>query len=95
MRILTTLLLIATAVLALPVKAQMTLPQKRMFEVQRDVEILNRSMKAAEEAAKKQQEEPQAHHVSYSWIALVVIALWLYSRRRRVQGGQPSSTSGV
>jgi hypothetical protein len=47
-------------------------------------------MKAAEEAVKKQREETQAHHVSYSWIALVVLALWLYSRRRRVQGGQGS-----
>jgi hypothetical protein len=95
MRILTALLLIASMVLAIPVEAQMTLPQTRMVEAQRSVDSLNRSMQAAEAAAKKQQEEPAAHHVSYTWLVLVVIALWLFSRRRRLQDSQPSAKSGV
>lgn len=96
MRRSTFLLITAITVFAIPAKAQMTLPQIRMVEAQRDVEALNRGMQAAKETTKKQQEEEaQAHHMSYSWIALSVIALWLYGRSRRVRAGQPGAKSGV
>lgn len=88
MRILAVLMLMAATFLATPLKAQMTLPQTRMYEVQRDGDRLNRVMKQVEETAKKQQQETQAHRVNYTVVALAVIAVWLYRRRQRLQAKQ-------